>query len=53
MNFKRAIWHQSFLKLLEAIKYHSRTGCWIRCGDDIERLLFQFILILCADYEEQ
>lgn len=52
-NFKRAVWHQSFLKLLEAIKYHSQTGFWIKCGDAIERLLFPFILILSADYQEQ
>jgi len=41
------------MKLLEAIKEHSRTGYWVRCSDDIERLLYPFILILSADYEEQ
>ena len=53
VTFKRIVWHQSFQRLLESIKLHSWTGCSVVCGDGIERLLFPFILILSADYEEQ
>jgi len=53
ITFKRIVWHQSFQRLLESIKLHSQTGCLVVCGDGIERLLFPFIPILSADYEEQ
>ena len=52
-DFKRAVWHESFKKLLETIKYHSKTGFMIVCSDGVERCLFPFIVILSADYEEQ
>jgi len=52
-NFKHAVWHESFKKLLETIKYYSKTGFMIVCSDGIERCLFSFIVILSADYEEQ
>jgi hypothetical protein len=52
-DFRRAVWHSSFKVLLESISIHSRTGCWVRCGDGINRLLYPVILILAADYEEQ
>jgi Plavaka transposase len=52
-HFKCAVWHESFKKLLETIKYHSKTGFIIVCSDRIERCLFLFIVILSADYEEQ
>ncbi|PPQ63348.1 hypothetical protein CVT24_006721, partial [Panaeolus cyanescens] len=51
VNFKRVIWHDSFRVLLKAISM--KFGHWLECGDSIERLLFPFIVILCADYEEQ
>lgn len=53
VNFKRVVWHDCFKKLLESLRLHSRTGCSVMCGDGIERLIFPFILILSADYEEQ
>ena len=52
-DFKRIVWHESFEKLLDSIKEHSKTGYAVTCGDGIERLLFPFIVILSADYEEQ
>ena len=52
-TFKRVVWHQSFQRLLESIRLHSQMGCSVVCGDGVERLLFPFILILSADYEEQ
>ncbi|KAJ7152307.1 hypothetical protein C8R43DRAFT_886375 [Mycena crocata] len=51
-NFKMAVWHQAFYKLLESIVLASRTGVWVKCGDGIDRRLFPCILILAADYEE-
>ncbi|KAG2121427.1 hypothetical protein DEU56DRAFT_873780 [Suillus clintonianus] len=53
VDFKTAVWHESFLKLLESVIQISRTGYWFECGDAIRRLLWPLILILSADYEEQ
>ncbi|KAG1857471.1 hypothetical protein F4604DRAFT_1589912 [Suillus subluteus] len=53
VNFKNAVWHEPFLKLLESVIQISRTGYWFECGDAIRRLLWPLILILSADYEEQ
>jgi Plavaka transposase len=53
VDFKRVVWHNSFLKLLESIAKYSVTGCWVECGDKIQRHLFPTVLILSADYEEQ
>ena len=39
--------------LLNSITTHSQTGCWVRCGDGVEHLLYPVVLILSADYEEQ
>ncbi|KAJ6520588.1 hypothetical protein DFH09DRAFT_1193954 [Mycena vulgaris] len=52
VNFKNAVWHQSFYKLLESIVSVSKTGAWIRCGDGLQRCLYPMILILASDYEE-
>ncbi|KAJ7176117.1 hypothetical protein C8R43DRAFT_1084647 [Mycena crocata] len=51
-NFKTAVWHQAFYKLLESITKASKFGVWVKCGDGKERWLFPSILILAADYEE-
>lgn len=53
VDFKRIVWHESFEKLLDSIKEHSKTGFAVNCGDTMERLLFPFVVILSADYEEQ
>ncbi|KAG2074144.1 hypothetical protein BDR04DRAFT_1126829 [Suillus decipiens] len=53
VNFKNAIWHESFLKLLEFVIQISRTGCWFECSDAIKCLIWPLILILSTDYEEQ
>jgi hypothetical protein len=53
VNFKRAVWHESFRVLLSSIATYSLTGCWVQCGDKIQRHLFPFIFILSGDYEEQ
>ncbi|KAJ7720432.1 hypothetical protein B0H16DRAFT_1432379 [Mycena metata] len=52
VNFKNAVWHSAFHKLLESIVAHSKTGIWTQCGDGQQRWLFPVILILAADYEE-
>ncbi|KAJ7654769.1 hypothetical protein B0H17DRAFT_1163502 [Mycena rosella] len=51
-NFKNAVWHKSFYKLLESIEMASKTGEWVTCGDSILRCLFPMILILACDFEE-
>ncbi|KAH8980970.1 hypothetical protein EDB86DRAFT_2813253 [Lactarius hatsudake] len=53
VNFKRTVWHESFFMIVQSITTHSKTGCWIECGDGVRRWLFPIILILSADYEEQ
>ena len=52
-NFKNMVWHEAAKKILETIATYSKTGCWVKCWDDIARRLFPLILILSADYEEQ
>ncbi|KII83174.1 hypothetical protein PLICRDRAFT_58549 [Plicaturopsis crispa FD-325 SS-3] len=53
VNFKRAIWHESFYELLKNVAKYSKTGYSVRCGDDVVRRFFLFVLMLSADYEEQ
>lgn len=53
VDFKRVVWHESFYKLVESIWLHSKTGCWILCGDGVKHHLFPAIIILSADFEEQ
>ena len=52
-DFKQVVWHESFYKLVESIEAYSVTGCWVACGDGINRHIYPLILILAADYEEQ
>ena len=52
-DFKRIVWHESFLAILDKIIDYSENGYPFRCADDILRILFPLILILSADYEEQ
>ncbi|KAJ7814830.1 hypothetical protein B0H14DRAFT_3090067 [Mycena olivaceomarginata] len=52
INFKHAMWHTAFYKLLESIALISKTGVWTTCGDGEKRWLFPCIVILSADYEE-
>ncbi|KAI9572239.1 hypothetical protein HD554DRAFT_2320517 [Boletus coccyginus] len=51
-NFKRVIWHESFIILLEDLFQLSQTGYKHKCYDEVEHWLFPLILILSADYEE-
>ncbi|TFK46324.1 hypothetical protein OE88DRAFT_1715060 [Heliocybe sulcata] len=53
VNFKNAVWHESFKQLLASVKQYSKTGIWVPCADGETRHLFPAILILTADYEEQ
>ncbi|KAI0337232.1 hypothetical protein BDW22DRAFT_1340223 [Trametopsis cervina] len=53
IDWKNAIYHAAFQVLLKEIAKHSETGYSTYCGDQILRVLFPFILILAADYEEQ
>ncbi|KAJ7841566.1 hypothetical protein B0H14DRAFT_3693937 [Mycena olivaceomarginata] len=52
VNFKNAVWHEAFYKLLESIVMASKTGVMTKCGDNVFRCLFPMILILASDYEE-
>ncbi|KAI6018855.1 hypothetical protein EDC04DRAFT_2869958 [Pisolithus marmoratus] len=52
-NFKNAVWHESFRKLLQTIEKESETGCWVNCWDGVACHFFPVVLILSADYEEQ
>ncbi|KAI6042277.1 hypothetical protein EDC04DRAFT_2564564 [Pisolithus marmoratus] len=51
-NFKRAVWHEAFFKLLEKVAELSKVGYLYECYDKVLRWLFPVILILSADYEE-
>jgi hypothetical protein len=53
VDFKRAVWHESMRVILEPLELHSKTGCWVMCGDGVKRLIYPVILMLSADFEEQ
>ncbi|KAL1660152.1 hypothetical protein GGF50DRAFT_63773, partial [Schizophyllum commune] len=53
IDFKTAVWHNCMRTLFAAIAGYMVDGRPTVCGDDIERILCLFILILAADYEEQ
>jgi hypothetical protein len=48
VNFKRMVWHKSIFQVT-----HSKTSCWLECGDGVRQWLFPTVIILSADYEEQ
>ncbi|KAG0694025.1 hypothetical protein DFH29DRAFT_985372 [Suillus ampliporus] len=52
VNFKTAVWHKSFARILSSLASKSRTGQWFECLDGVTRWFFLCILILSADYEE-
>ncbi|KAF8452167.1 hypothetical protein L210DRAFT_3608318 [Boletus edulis BED1] len=51
-NFKRVVWHEAFLRILDKLNKFSKTGYCHKCYDEIIRWLFPLILILSGDYEE-
>ncbi|KAL0564298.1 hypothetical protein V5O48_017752 [Marasmius crinis-equi] len=53
VDFKAVVWHESARYIFESIVDHSKTGCFVRCGDTISRTLYPLIMIDSADYEEQ
>ncbi|KAG1771613.1 hypothetical protein EV702DRAFT_1181456 [Suillus placidus] len=53
VNFKNAIWHEAFLKILSPLASKSSMGQWFECLDSVQCWFFTLILILSADYEEQ
>ncbi|KAG2043250.1 hypothetical protein BDR03DRAFT_1005327 [Suillus americanus] len=53
VNFKNAVWHTSFLKILGCLGPLSRFGSAIKCWDGVIRAFYPIVLILSADYEEQ
>ncbi|KAG1867364.1 hypothetical protein F4604DRAFT_1881653 [Suillus subluteus] len=52
-NFRAAVWHMAFKKVLASIVPPSTSGRWANCWDNIARLFYMLVLILSADYEEQ
>lgn len=52
-NFKNAVYHEAFRQFLKDVALFSKVGCEVLCGDRVSRLLFPFIHIISADYEEQ
>ncbi|KAG6905479.1 hypothetical protein DXG01_002463 [Tephrocybe rancida] len=53
VNFKKAVWHESFKILLKEVALYSKTGIEVKCGDGVFRRIYPFIFLLAADYEEQ
>jgi len=53
VDFKRAVWHKAFYRLLASIRELSKVGYYIECADGVVRHIFPAILILSVDYEEQ
>ncbi|KAH9959022.1 hypothetical protein BJV74DRAFT_799983 [Russula compacta] len=52
INFKCVVWHTSFKKVIQSITMHSKSGCWLECGDGIQQPFPSCPHALC-DYEEQ
>jgi hypothetical protein len=52
VNFKNAIYHEAFKVFLEKITQYSYTGSNTKCGDNVHCVLWPFVHILLADYEE-
>lgn len=53
VDFKRVVWHEGFKRVLESVQLLSKVGFSVLCGDQLQRKLYPFIVILSADYEEQ
>ncbi|KAG1726802.1 uncharacterized protein EDB91DRAFT_1239606 [Suillus paluster] len=53
VNFKNAVWHALFLKILDCLALLSRFGSAIKYWDDVICAFYPIVLILSADYEEQ
>ncbi|KAL0056873.1 hypothetical protein AAF712_016513 [Marasmius tenuissimus] len=53
VDFKAIVWHESARRIFASIVQYSQSGCSVRCGDDIRRLIYPLIMIDSADYEEQ
>ncbi|PBK81389.1 hypothetical protein ARMGADRAFT_1039324 [Armillaria gallica] len=54
INFKRVIWHEAFRKILGFITQYSHSGYAFQLPNSEKVIiLYPFILILSADYEEQ
>ncbi|KAK0499285.1 hypothetical protein EDD18DRAFT_1102660 [Armillaria luteobubalina] len=54
INFKRVVWHESFHKILESVAEYSYTGYAFTLPHSGETIvIYPFIFILSADYEEQ
>jgi hypothetical protein len=52
VNFKNAVYHEAFKVFLQKITQHSHIGSNTKCGDGTFRVLWPFVLMLSADYEE-
>ncbi|EGO04618.1 hypothetical protein SERLA73DRAFT_118586 [Serpula lacrymans var. lacrymans S7.3] len=52
-NFKNVVWHELFLKVVESLELHAKTGYYYQRTEGDVLYLFPIILILSADYEEQ
>ncbi|KAK7692929.1 hypothetical protein QCA50_004569 [Cerrena zonata] len=53
VDFKRVVWHKSFLKYLESLRPYAKTGFWFQTSQGEKLCLFPLVIILSADYEEQ
>ncbi|KAI0683249.1 hypothetical protein BC835DRAFT_1423488 [Cytidiella melzeri] len=53
VNWKNAVFHEAFRAFLKIVARLSKVGQVVHCGNRISRVLFPYIHILSADYEEQ
>ncbi|KAG1741774.1 uncharacterized protein EDB91DRAFT_1237047 [Suillus paluster] len=53
VNFKNAVWHESFRRITASLALKLKMGQWFACMDGVSRWFFLCVLILSADYEEQ
>ena len=53
MDFKSAVYHEAFRAFLADVTRLAEVGYSALCGDGIARVLFPYIHLISADYEEQ
>lgn len=52
ISYRREVYHRAWQIILEDIRHAARYGMATRCADSTERILFPFIYIISADFEE-
>ena len=50
--YRREVYHRAWQAVLKPLVQPSKYGMAVRCADKVDRVLFPFIYIISADFEE-